>query len=200
VAFSLPPALFGEGDEVSKLMRRYEQALDLARHPIQTLENRYREELEKLGQRFQEKGDLEGVLLVRDESEHFAVSKPRDFSTRPDLARLRSVYEESLVRIEAEIAETHSDIARQTIEHLRKLRARTAPGRLTASVIEEASEGGIMEGATDSLMQREWRRLGLPPPESGGSQWFQGDTPDEWHAWGFVFSPGMIVPAEDGSC
>lgn len=109
-------------DEIASLERRYEQALDLARQPIRTLETRYVEELEKLVARIQQSGDLEGALLVRDEIENFAVEKERDFSASPELARLREVYEESLARFEAEVLEKQADVARQTMQQLEDLR------------------------------------------------------------------------------
>jgi len=111
-------------------------------------------------------------------------------------AKSRAVFRGIAIGMVSESGSVHVPVR---IEHLRKLRARTAPGRVTAAMIEEAAEGGITPGATDALMGQELRSLGLPPPESGGSEWFQGDAADEWHAWGFILSPEMFVTAGGGS-
>ena len=120
IAPAVPPIL--ADDEVTSLERRYEQALDLARQPIRTLEARYVEELKKLAARIQQSGDLDGALLARDEIENFAVEKERDFAGLPELARLREVYEENLARFEAEVLEKQADVARQAMQQLEALR------------------------------------------------------------------------------
>ena len=39
-----------------------------------------------------------------------------------------------------------------------------------------------------------WDQIGLPAPEAGGSQWFAGPSSGEWHVWGLILAPEMILP------
>lgn len=43
-------------------------------------------------------------------------------------------------------------------------------------------------------MLAEWDKLKLPGPEQGGSDWILSESPNQWHTWGVLLQPEMVLP------
>ena len=93
-----------EGDPVELLYQRSMQAIELADQPLEELNSRYVEELEKLKLKIQKKGDLETALKIQDEiKKHKGAEFDTALKAVPELRRLREIYDSNRVRIKADV-------------------------------------------------------------------------------------------------
>jgi hypothetical protein len=82
------------------------------------------------------------------------------------------------------------------VEHLRYLGIGKNPATITLDVVTAIATGGVSQGGNDPYMISEWDKIKLPAPGGGGSQWFRSETGNEWHTWGVIITPEMIVSPE----
>lgn len=116
VAFVISLAAEEAADRIAKLKSSYEQSLGLAAEPLQELDGRYIEELEKLKTQFQKSGNLDSALLVETEIGNFSGEADRDFRAVSGLHRLRQIYDESRSRLERATREKQTDIHHRSLK------------------------------------------------------------------------------------
>lgn len=121
-------------DLVAEIANSHEAAIVSAEKPLVELERKYAEALEKLKASVQSGGNLEGVVLIQKEIENFGKEADRDFSSLPELERLRGIFEKSSLGMREEIARKQNVILGENIEKLAKLKAELTK----AGEIEEA--------------------------------------------------------------
>ena len=135
-------------NRIEKLQVSYEQSLALAGEPLAELNKRYAEELERLKEQYQGKGDLDAVLRVETETKNFTDGAERDFRAWPDLRRLRNIYEVNQERLEKSVREKQMNIHRQSVTRFAELTLEyTKNGDLASAVksneIKESIEKAI---------------------------------------------------------
>jgi|GEM_PF-1067665 len=79
------------------------------------------------------------------------------------------------------------------VEHLRYLGVGKDPSALTLEMVKSTAPGGVGQGGNDPQMTPEWDKVNLPAPAGEGSHWFRSETGNEWHGWGIILTPAMIV-------
>lgn len=83
------------------------------------------------------------------------------------------------------------------VGHLRYLGAGKTASGITFDVAKSTATGGVGQGGNDQYMTPEWDKIKLPAAEGSGSQWFLSETSNEWHSWGVILTPEMIVTEKE---
>jgi len=79
------------------------------------------------------------------------------------------------------------------VEHLRFLGVEKGASSLTADKVKSTAPGVASQGGNDQYMTPEWDRIKGPAANGNDSQWLRAETANEWHSWGVIFTPEMIV-------
>ena len=99
--------------------------------------------------------------------------------------------------IAAIIADDGSSCLPIRAEHLRYLGVGKNPATITLDTVSSVATGGVNQGGNDPYMSSEWDKITLHAPAGAGSQWFRSETNNEWHAWGVIVTPDMIVSRDE---
>ncbi len=133
-------------DPVADIERAYSASVELAEAPIAEFEDRYVEELQKLKQKIQAQGNLEGVLAIQKEIENFKTLSDPDYSAYPGLERLRSIYEQTALELLADVTKKHLSSLDGAVEKLAELKSElTKSGDIENALRAEELRNSLLE-------------------------------------------------------
>ncbi|MEM9018014.1 MAG: hypothetical protein AAGC68_13450 [Verrucomicrobiota bacterium] len=157
--------------EASVLLFEYEVLMAEVAKPIETLNGHYLKQLNKVEAQLQEAGNLDGVLMVREEMEAIKLTgmpAPNPSAPEPEeLTRSREVYQRSRASLGERIWEEQKPIVSQHIQRLEVLvRRLTTEGRLDEALL--VSE--LVEQAVEVASSKETTLAGKEGPTPGSGR------------------------------